>query len=135
MADGKGTAAKTKTFISKENAQKRPEPIQWGQGEFGRFCVSGANRQLGSKKEVPAVPPYAELSQERMGVWKRTPIFLRREVMTAVDMKTGFFVEKIGGTIFVVNAMPAENARHTQEEIVKNLIEEEAMALQKADIA
>ena len=55
--------------------------------------------------------------------------------MTAVDMKTGFFVEKIGGTIFVVNAMPSENARHTQEEIVKNLIEEEAMALQKADIA
>ena len=81
------------------------------------------------------MPPYAELSQERRGVWKRTPIFLRREVMTAVDMKTGFFVEKIGGTIFVVNAMPAENARHTQEEIVKNLIEEEAMALQKADIA
>ncbi len=113
MADGKGTAVKTKSFISKENAQNRPEPIQWGQGDFGRFCVSGSNRQLGSKKEVPAVPPYAELSQERMGIWKRTPIFLRREVMTAVDMKTGFFVEKIGGTIFVVNAMPAESAKHT----------------------
>ena len=135
MADGKGTAAKTKPFISKENAQNRLDPTVWVQGDFGRFCVSEANRQLGSKKEVPAMPPYAELSQERMGVWKRTPIFLRREVMTAVDMKTGFFVEKIGGTIFVVNAMPAENARHTQEEIVKNLIEEEAMALQKADIA
>ena len=24
------------------------------------------------------MPPYAELSQERMGVWKRTPLFLRR---------------------------------------------------------
>ena len=57
MADGKGTAAKTKPFISKENAQNRPEPIQWGQGDFGRFCVSGANQQLGSKKEVPAVSP------------------------------------------------------------------------------
>ena len=55
--------------------------------------------------------------------------------MTAVDMKTGFFVEKIGGTILVVNAMPAESAKHTQEEIVKALIAEEAMALQKADIA
>ena len=54
--------------------------------------------------------------------------------MTAVDMKTGF-VERIGGTIFVVNAMPAENARHTQEEIVKAMIAEEAMALQEADIA
>ena len=56
-------------------------------------------------------------------------------VMTVMDMKTGFFVEKIGGTIFVVNAMPAESAKHTQEEIVKALIAEEAMALQKADIA
>lgn len=80
------------------------------------------------------MPPYAELSQERMGVWNRTPIFLRREVMTAVDMKTGFFVEKIGGTIFVVNAMPAESAKHTQEEIVKALIAREAMALKDADI-
>ena len=80
------------------------------------------------------MPPYAELSQERMGVWKRTPPFLRREVMTAVDMKTGFS-EKFGGTIFVANAMPAESAKHTSEEIVKALIAEEAMALQKADIA
>ena len=80
------------------------------------------------------MPPYAELAQERMGVWNRTPIFLRREVMTAVDMKTGFFVEKIGGTIFVVNAMPAESAKHTQEEIVKALIAREAMALKDADI-
>ena len=77
MTDGKGTAAKTKPFISKENAQNRPEPIQWGQGDFGRFCISGADRQLGSKKEVPAMPPYAGRSQERMGVWKRTPLFLR----------------------------------------------------------
>ena len=58
------------------------------------------------------MPPYAELSQERVGVWKRTPIFLRRGVMTAMDMKNGF-VEKIGGTISVVNAMPVESAKHT----------------------
>lgn len=80
------------------------------------------------------MPPYAELSQERMGVWKRTPLFLRRGVMTVMDMKTGF-AEKIGGTIFVVSAMPAESAKHTQEEIVKALIAKEAMALQEADIA
>ena len=80
------------------------------------------------------MPPYAELSQERMGGWKRTPLFLRREVMTVMDMKTGF-AEKIGGMIFVVNAMPAENAKHTQEELVKALIAKEAMALQEADIA
>ena len=36
--------------------------------------------------------------------------------MTVENMKTGF-VERIGGTIFVVNAMPAENAKHTQEEL------------------
>ena len=69
MADGKGTAVKTKSFISKENAQNPPEPIQWGQGDFGRFCVSGANQQLGSKTEVPAMPSYAEPSQERMGAF------------------------------------------------------------------
>ena len=80
------------------------------------------------------MPPYAELSKERMGVWKRTPLFLRRGVMTVMDMKTGF-AERIGGTIFVVSAMPAESAKHTQEEIVKALIAKEAVALQEADIA
>ena len=54
--------------------------------------------------------------------------------MTVMDMKIGF-AEKIGGTIFVVSAMPAESAKHTQEEIVKALIAKEAMALQEADIA
>ena len=61
------------------------------------------------------------------------PYFLR-EVMTVEEMKTGF-VERIGGTIFVVNAMPAENAKHTQEELVKALIAREAMALQEAEVA
>ena len=54
--------------------------------------------------------------------------------MTVEEMKTGF-VEKIGGTIFIVNAMPTENAKHTQEELVKALIAREAMALQEADVA
>jgi hypothetical protein len=31
--------------------------------------------------------------------------------------------------------MPAENAKHTQEELVKDLIAKEAMALQEADVA
>ena len=48
-------------------------------------------------------------------------------------MKTGF-VERIGDTIFVVNAMPAENAKHTQE-LVKALVARETMALQEADVA
>lgn len=54
--------------------------------------------------------------------------------MTVEEMKTGF-VERIGGTIFVVNAMPTENAKHTQEELVKALIAKEAMALQEAEVA
>ena len=54
--------------------------------------------------------------------------------MTVENMKTGV-VERIGGTIFVVNAMPAENAKHTQEELVKALIAKEAMALQEGDVA
>lgn len=49
-------------------------------------------------------------------------------------MKTGF-VERIGDTIFVVNAMPTENAKHTQEELVKALVARETMALQEADVA
>ena len=49
-------------------------------------------------------------------------------------MKTGF-VERIGDTIFVVNAKPAENAKHTQEELVKALVARETMALQEADVA
>lgn len=49
-------------------------------------------------------------------------------------MKTGF-VERIGDTIFVVNAMPAENAKHTQEELAKALIARETMALQETDVA
>ena len=61
------------------------------------------------------------------------PYFLR-EVMTVEKMKTGF-VERIGDTIFVVNAMPAENAKHTQEELVKALIARETMALQETDVA
>ena len=51
--------------------------------------------------------------------------------MTVEKMKTGF-VERIGDTIFVVNAMPAE---HTQEELVKALVARETMALQEADVA
>lgn len=47
--------------------------------------------------------------------------------------KTGF-VEKIGGTAFIVNAMSAADAKHTQEELVKALIAKEAMALE-ADAA
>ena len=43
------------------------------------------------------------------------------------NMKTGF-VERIGGTIFVVNALTTENEKHTQEELVKDLIAKEAMA-------
>lgn len=51
------------------------------------------------------MPPYAELAQERMGVWKRTPIFLRGGVMTVMDMKNGF-VEKIGGTVLLSTQCP-----------------------------
>lgn len=54
--------------------------------------------------------------------------------MTVEKMKTGF-VERIGGTIFVVNAMPAENAKHTQEELVKALIAKEALKLREEEIA
>ena len=54
--------------------------------------------------------------------------------MTVEKEKTSF-VLKIGGTTFVVNAIPSKDAKRTQEELVKALIAKEAMALQKSDVA
>ena len=44
MADGKETAVKTKSFISKKNTQNRPEPIQWDRG----LGVSAFREQIGN---------------------------------------------------------------------------------------
>ena len=55
------------------------------------------------------------------------------EVMTVEKEKTGFVI-KIGGTTFIVNAMPSEDSKLTQVELVKALIAKEAMAL-NADVA
>ena len=60
------------------------------------------------------------------------PIFYQ-EVMTMEKQKTGF-VEHIGGTIFIVNAMSAEGAKQTQEELVKSLIARDSKDLE-ADVA
>ena len=49
--------------------------------------------------------------------------------MTVKEKET-CFVEKIGGTTFIVNALPSESAKRTQEEVVKALIEKEAMAME-----
>ena len=56
------------------------------------------------------------------------------EVITVENMKTSF-VERIGGTIFIVNALASENAKKTQEEVVKALISKEAMALKAEEVA
>ena len=48
----KDTAANMKPLISKENAQNRPETIQWGQV----LGVSAFREQIGSEKEVLAMP-------------------------------------------------------------------------------
>lgn len=53
--------------------------------------------------------------------------------MTVEKEKTGFVI-KIGGTTFIVNAIPSKDAKRTQEELVKALIAKEAMAL-NADVA
>lgn len=49
------------------------------------------------------------------------------------EQKTGF-VERIGGTIFIVNAMSAGGAKQTQEELVKSLIARDSKDLE-ADAA
>lgn len=49
-------------------------------------------------------------------------------------VKAGF-VEKIGSTVFIVNAMPSENASETQEELVKALIIKDVMASKPGTIS
>ena len=50
------------------------------------------------------------------------------------DAKT-CFVERIGGTTFIVNAMASKNEKHTQEELVKALITREIKALKDDEAA
>ena len=45
------------------------------------------------------------------------------------------YVLKIEGTAYIVNAFSSENAKKTQEELVKNLILREAMALTEDEVA
>ena len=66
MTDGKDTAAKIKPLISKENAQNRPETMQW-ETVLG---VSAFREQIGNRQRKGGAryAPYAEIPQERMGV-------------------------------------------------------------------
>lgn len=51
-----------------------------------------------------------------------------------MEKATSGFIEKVGGTKFIVNAMASESAKHTQEELVKALITKEAMAVKTVEI-
>ena len=66
MTDGKGYRRQNKAAHIERKRQKSLQNYTVGSG-FGRFCVSGANRQFGSEKEGARYAPYAELPQERMG--------------------------------------------------------------------
>lgn len=54
-------------------------------------------------------------------------LYLKGDEHFGKKVKAGF-VEKIGSTVFIVNAMPSENASETQEELVKALIIKDVMA-------
>jgi hypothetical protein len=56
------------------------------------------------------------------------PHFCLKGVRTVNETKTSF-AEKIGGTTFVVNAFQSENAKLTQEELVKRIIAEKSRVL------
>ena len=63
MTDGKDTAAKTKPFISKENAQNRPETIQ----RETVLGVSAFREQIGNlaaKRRCPLCPVCRNTSRE-----------------------------------------------------------------------
>ena len=55
MAGGKGCRRQNKAAHIERKCPKSPQKQTAGSG-FGRFCVSGANRQFGSEKEVLAMP-------------------------------------------------------------------------------
>ena len=49
-----------------------------------------------------------------------------------MEKQTCIFAEKIGGQIFIVNMRPSEEAKHSADEYIKDLVKKESMAL-KAD--
>ena len=55
MTDGKGYSCQSKAAHIERKRPKSPRNYTAGNG-FGHFCVSGANRQFGSEKEVLAMP-------------------------------------------------------------------------------
>ena len=55
MIGGKGYHCQNKAAHIERKRPKSPRNYTAGNG-FGRFCVSGANRQFGSEKEVLAMP-------------------------------------------------------------------------------
>ena len=133
MAGGKETAVKTKRSYRRKTPKIAPNPYSGiGVWAFLRFGSKSAIRQ--QKGGASYAPVCRAISRENGGLETDALIFTEGGVMTVMDMKTGFS-ERISGTIFVVSAMPAESAKHTQEEIVKALIARAAMALQEADIA
>ena len=55
MVGGKGYRRQYEAAHIERKRPKSPRNHTAGKG-FGRFCVSGANRQFGSEKEVLAMP-------------------------------------------------------------------------------
>ncbi|MEE0011461.1 MAG: hypothetical protein ACLU3P_11725 [[Eubacterium] siraeum] len=74
MADGKEYSRQSEAAYIERKRPKSPRKQTAGNG-FGRFCVSGANRQLVSDKEVSVMP--------------RMPKYLKRE--------WAFFLESVAG--------------------------------------
>ena len=56
-----------KPLISNKNVQNRPESEQFRE-MLGVFYSQKQIRKPGAGREVMQMPPYAEISQERMGV-------------------------------------------------------------------
>ena len=71
MVGGKGYRRQNKAAHIERKRPKSSRNYTAGNG-FGRFCVSGANRQFGSEKEVSAMP--------------RMPKYLKREWAFFLDI-------------------------------------------------
>ena len=94
MTDGKDTATVLKAAHIESKRPKSPRNYTAGNG-FGRFCVSGANRQFGSEKEVLAMPRMPKYLKEEWAFFldergrkKYNELYFPRERRCHLPMRT-----------------------------------------------
>ena len=94
MVGGKGYRRQNKAAHIERKRPESPRNHTAGSG-FGRFCVSGANRQLGSTKEVSSMPRMPKYLKEEWAFFldergrkKYNELYFPRERRCHLPMRT-----------------------------------------------